>query len=434
MSDLTVGLFGFGIMLALMIARMPIAVAMAIVGFGGIAWLSSLPVAVSAVRLGPFDRASSYSLGMIPLFLLMAFAAARGQMGQGLFRVANLWLGHLRGGLAMATVGSCAGFSAICGSSIATAGAMTSIAYPEMVRARYHPSMSAGVIAAGATLGIMIPPSVILVLYGIITEQSIGRLLMAGIVPGIIESLLFLVAIAAIVRFAPELAPRAANAVAWRDRLRGLGALWDIGLLFGIVVGGIYFGIVTPMESASLGAAAAVLFGLLRRTLPGAELREALIQSATLSAMIFLIVIGADLFGTFIALSQLPTRLALAIADLNVPPFVVLWLIIGVYIVLGALMDELSMILLTIPVFFPLITSLGYDPVWFGIIVVIVAQIGMITPPLGINVFIVAGIVKTVPVPAVFRGVLPFLVAQIMLALLLTLWPSIALFLPNRMF
>ncbi len=434
MSELSAGLIGFGIMLVLMIGRMPIAVAMALVGFGGIAWLSSLPVAISAVKIGPFDRASSYALVTIPLFLLMAFAAARGQMSQGMFRVANLWLGHLRGGLAMATVGSCAGFSAICGSSIATAGAMTSIAYPEMEKANYRPGFSAGVIAAGATLGIMIPPSVILVLYGIITEQSIGRLLMAGIVPGLIEAALFLIAIAVAVRLVPGLAPAANAPAPWSERLRGLLSLWDIGLLFAIVVGGIYFGIVTPMESASLGAVTAVVFGLVRRTLPWPVLREVLVEASTLSAMIFLIIIGADLFGTFIALSQLPTRLALLIADLNVPAWGVLWLIIGVYIVLGALMDELSMILLTIPVFFPLITSLGYDPIWFGIIVVIVAQIGMITPPLGINVFIVSGMVKTVPMPAVFKGVLPLLLAQIVLALLLTIWPSLALYLPNKMF
>lgn len=434
MNDLTIGLMGFGIMLLLMVVRIPIAVAMALVGFGGITWLASLPVAVSAVRLGPFDRASSYALVTIPLFLLMAFAAAQGQMSKGLFRAAHLWLGHLRGGLAMATVGSCAGFSAICGSSFATAGAMTSIAYPEMMKARYQPGLSGGVIAAGATLGIMIPPSVVLILYGIITEQSIGRLLMAGIVPGIIESLLFLVAVAVVVRMAPGAAPAAAEAAPWSERFRSLLSLWDVGVLFGIVIGGIYFGIVTPMESASLGAVVAVLFGLARRTLTWSRLCDALVQSATLSAMVFLIIIGADLFGTFIALSQLPTQLAILITELSVPPVAVLWLIIGVYILLGAVMDELSMILLTIPVFFPLITSLGFDPIWFGIIVVIVAQIGMITPPLGINVFIVAGMLRTVPVGAIFKGVLPFLVAQIMLALLLTLWPSIALYLPNRMF
>jgi tripartite ATP-independent transporter DctM subunit len=434
MSDFAIGLLGFGGLFGLMLAGIPIAVAMALVGLLGTAYVSDWTAAFAVMKLGPFDQASSASLGVIPLYLLMAFAAARSGMSRGLFRMAEAWLGHLRGGLAMATVGACAGFSAISGSSIATASAMASIAHPEMMRARYAPGLSAATIAAGATLGIIIPPSVIFVLYGIVTEQSIGRLLMAGVVPGLIEIVLFLGAIAIIVRRSKDAAPVPAAKASLGARLRSLAALWDAAVLFTIVIGGIYFGIVTPVESAALGAVAAVVMGFARRTLGLRGLRDALLESVTVAAMIFLIIIGADLFGTFVALTQIPTKLAEVIADLNVPRAVVLWLIVAIFLVLGALMDELSMILLTMPVFFPLVTGLGYDPIWFGVIVVIAAQMGMLNPPMGINVFIVAGAVPDARIDDIYRRVMPFVAAQLVLIAILAIWPSLALFLPARMF
>lgn len=434
MSDFAIGLLGFVGLFGLMLAGIPIAVAMALVGLLGTAYVSDWTAAFAVMKLGPFDQASSASLGVIPLYLLMAFAAARSGMSRGLFRMAEAWLGHLRGGLAMATVGACAGFSAISGSSIATASAMASIAHPEMMRARYAPGLSAATIAAGATLGIIIPPSVIFVLYGIVTEQSIGRLLMAGVVPGLIEIALFLAVVAIVVRRSEEAAPIPTPKVALGVRLRSLAALWDAAVLFAIVIGGIYFGIVTPVESAALGAVAAVVMGLARRTLGLRGLLDALLESVTVAAMIFLIIIGADLFGTFVALTQIPTTLAELIAHMNVPRVVVLWLIVAIFLLLGALMDELSMILLTMPVFFPLITGLGYDPIWFGVIVVIAAQMGMLNPPMGINVFIVAGAVQDAPIEDIYRRVMPFVAAQLVLIAILAVWPSIALFLPARMF
>ena len=432
MGELGVALAGFAALLALILARMPIAAAMALVGVGGTAWIAGWPAALAIVRQGPFERATSYTLVVIPLFVLMGYLAARAGLSHKLFHAANVWLGHWRGGLAMATIGACAGFSAICGSSVATGATMCTVALPEMRRFRYADSLSTGSIAAGGTLGILIPPSIIFVIYGIMTEQSIGKLLLAGIVPGLALTLLFIVAVAVVTAVNPALGAPGPPAT-WRERLRTVGDVWEVLVLFAVVIGGLYFGLATPSESAAFGAVGALLFGLVKRSLGWRGLLGALDETVRTTAMVFFIVIGADLFGYFITLSQMPMRLAAWLGAMQVAPVVVLWAIIATYIVLGALMDELAMILLTVPIFFPVVTAVGYDPIWFGVIIVLVVQIGLIAPPVGLNVFVIGGIARDVPLATIYRGVMPFIVAQIVMLLLLTLWPGLALLLPATM-
>jgi C4-dicarboxylate transporter, DctM subunit len=432
MSELLVSVVGFAALLVLILGRMPIAAAMAIVGLAGTTWLAGWPVALATLRQAPFERATSYTLVVIPLFVLMGYLAARAGLSQNLFHAANVWLGHWRGGLAMATVGACAGFAAICGSSVATGATMCSVALPEMRRYRYADSLSTGSIAAGGTLGILIPPSIIFVIYGIMTEQSIGKLLMAGILPGLVLTVLFILAIAVITALDPALGapgPRAS----WRERVLAVRDVWEVVVLFLIVIGGIYVGLATPAESAAFGAVGALLFGVAKRTLTWRGLIGALEETVRTTAMVFFIIIGAQLFGFFMALSQMPMRLASWLSAMQVAPMVVLWTIILTYIVLGALMDELAMILLTVPIFFPVITAIGYDPIWFGVIIVVVVQIGLIAPPVGLNVFVIGGMARDVPLQVIYRGIMPFLAAQIVLLVLLTLWPGMALLLPSTM-
>jgi tripartite ATP-independent transporter DctM subunit len=431
-SELVIAALGFAGLLLLMLVRVPIAASMAIVGVFGSAAIAGWPVALATLRQGPFERASSYTLVVIPLFVLMGFVAAQAGLSQNLFRAANVWLGHWRGGLAMAAVGGCAGFAAICGSSVATGAAMCTVALPEMRRFKYADSLSTGSIAAGGTLGLMIPPSILFVIYGIMTEQSIGKLLLAGIIPGFVETLLFILAVGIVTTLRPALGA-AGPPSTWRERLLAVRGVWEVIVLFLIVIGGIYVGLATPAESAAFGAVGALVFGLARRTLAWRGLLSALDQTIRTTAMVFFIVIGADLFGYFMALSQFPMRLAGWFTHMQVAPVVVLWSIIATYIVLGALMDELAMILLTVPIFFPIVKSLGYDPIWFGVVIVVVVQIGLIAPPIGLNVFVIGGIARDVPLTTIYRGIMPFLAAMIVLLVLLTLWPQLALLLPGTM-
>jgi tripartite ATP-independent transporter DctM subunit len=432
MSELLIAALGFAVLLVLILVRVPIAAAMGLVGVGGTAWLAGWPVALATLKQSPFERASSYTLVVVPLFMLMGYLAARSGLSQNLFRAANVWLGHWRGGLAMATVGACAGFAALCGSSVATGATMCSVALPEMRRYRYADSLSTGSIAAGGTLGILIPPSIIFVLYGIMTEQSIGKLLLAGILPGLVLTFLFILAIGLVTAVNPGLGA-AGPRTTWRQRLVAMRDVWEVLALFVLVIGGLYLGLATPVESAAFGAVGALLFGVGKRTLRWQGLLAALDETVRTTAMVFFIVIGADLFGYFMALSQMPMQLAAWLGQLQAAPVIVLWSIIVTYIVLGALMDELAMILLTVPIFFPVITAIGYDPIWFGVIIVVVVQIGLIAPPVGLNVFVIGGMARDVPLATIYRGIMPFLVAQIVLLILLTLWPGMALLLPGTM-
>jgi tripartite ATP-independent transporter DctM subunit len=431
-SAVAVAALVFALLLVLILVRTPIAVAMAVSGLLGTVVISGWSTALATLRQGPFERATSYTLVVIPLFVLMGFLSSHAGLSRSLFQAASVWVGHLRGGLAMATVIGCAGFGAICGSSLATAATICTVALPEMRRYHYADTLSTGSIAAGGTLGIMIPPSIIFVLYGIMTEQSIGKLLLAGVVPGIVETALFCAAIAVVTAINPALGPPGPR-FTLRERLRALRDVWEVVVLFAVVVGGLYTGLATPVESAAFGVVGALTFGLAKRTLTWAGLLEALDQTVRTTALIFLIIIGADLFGYFMALSQLPLALAAWLTHLQVGPVTVLWIIIAVYLVLGCLMDELAMILLTVPIFFPVITTLGFDPIWFGVMIVGVVQFGLIAPPVALNVFVIAGMARTVPIAQIFRGIMPFLAAMLVLLILLTVWPGMALLLPQSM-
>jgi tripartite ATP-independent transporter DctM subunit len=432
MNALVIAALAFGLMMALIVLRTPIAVAMIVSGLAGTTAISGWSTALATLKQGPFERATSYTLVVIPLFVLMGYLASQSGLSRSLFQAANVWLGHFRGGLAMATVVGCAGFGAICGSSLATSATMAAVALPEMKRYRYAGTLSTGSVAAGGTLGIMIPPSIIFVLYGIMTEQSIGKLLLAGVIPGIVETVLFCLAIAIETAVYPALGapgPRASV----RERLVAVIEVWEVLVLFLIVIGGLYAGLATPVESAAFGVVGALFFGVLKRTLTWHGLLDALDQTVRTTAMIFLIIIGADLFGYFMALSQLPLAMASWLIHLHVGALGVLWIILILYLILGCVMDELAIILLTVPIFFPVVTQLGFDPIWFGVIIVVTVQIGLVSPPVGLNVFVIAGMARDVPMPKIFRGIMPFLAAMIVLLVLLTIWPGLALILPRHM-
>jgi C4-dicarboxylate transporter DctM subunit len=432
MNVIVVAALAFLLLMVLIVLRTPIAVAMIVSGLAGTTAISGWSTALATLKQGPFERATSYTLVVIPLFVLMGYLASQSGLSASLFRAANVWLGHLRGGLAMATVVGCAGFGAICGSSLATSATMATVALPEMKRYRYADTLATGSVAAGGTLGIMIPPSIIFVLYGIMTEQSIGKLLLAGVVPGIVETVLFCVAIALETALFPNLGAAGPRAT-FRQRLLAVRDVWEVLVLFVIVIGGLYSGLATPVESAAFGVVGALVFGLAKRTLTWRGLLDALDQTVRTTAMIFLIIIGADLFGYFMALSQLPLAIANWLIHLNVGALGVLWIILVLYLILGCVMDELAIILLTVPIFFPVVMQLGFDPIWFGVIIVVTVQIGLVSPPVGLNVFVIAGMARDVPIPRIFRGIMPFLAAMVVLLVLLTAWPDLALILPRNM-
>ena len=432
MNVIVVAALAFLLLMVLIVLRTPIAVAMIVSGLAGTTAISGWSTALATLKQGPFERATSYTLVVIPLFVLMGYLASQSGLSASLFRAANVWLGHLRGGLAMATVVGCAGFGAICGSSLATSATMATVALPEMKRYRYADSLATGSVAAGGTLGIMIPPSIIFVLYGIMTEQSIGKLLLAGVVPGIVETVLFCVAIAIETALLPALGAPGPKAT-FRERLVALRGVWEVLVLFVIVIGGLYAGLATPAESAAFGVVGALVFGIAKRTLTWRGLLNALDQTVRTTSMIFLIIIGADLFGYFMALSQLPLAMATWLIHLNVGALGVLWIILALYLILGCVMDELAIILLTVPIFFPVVMQLGFDPIWFGVIIVVTVQIGLVSPPVGLNVFVIAGMARDVPIPRIFRGIMPFLAAMVVLLVLLTVWPDLALILPRNM-
>lgn len=435
MSALAFAVAMFAALLVLLALRMPIGVAMLVIGAAGYVVLSGWHPLVSYLKTGPYYVVSSYSLSVIPLFLLMGQFAMCAGLSQALFRAARAWLGHRRGGIAMAAVGGCAGFGAISGSSLATAATMAQVALPEMRRYRYSGALATGALAAGGTLGILIPPSVILVIYAILTEQSIGKMFVAALVPGLLAALGFTLAIAAYVRLDPTAGPAGAR-MGLRARLASLGEVWTVLLIFGLVVGGIYRGWFTPTEGAAVGALATGLLALVTGNLHASELKVCLLKTAEATAMIFLILIGADLFNAFLALTRLPAEAAQLIAESGLPPYVVLALILVFYLVLGCVMESLSMILLTIPVFFPVIMELdfGLGPeetaIWFGVLALVVVEVGLITPPVGLNVFVINSLAEGVPMAETFRGVAPFLAAEVVRVGLLVAFPALTLWLP----
>jgi tripartite ATP-independent transporter DctM subunit len=425
----TEGLLGFAAMFVLMALRVPIAVAMGLVGFVGLGLMRSWPAAISSTA-GEFTGIGSYTLSVVPLFVLMGNFVTRAGMSRELYQAAYALIGHKRGGLAMSTIAACAGFGAICGSSIATTATMARVAMPEMQRFHYAPTFAAGAVCAGATLGILIPPSVIMVIYGIMTEQSIGALFAAGVVPGLVATGFYLLASVWVTHRHPDWGPPGERS-SWSQRLHALRQIWAVVLLFALVMGGMYGGLFTPTEAAGVGAMGGFLFALGRRTLGWRGTLEVLTDSARTSAMLFTIVIGASLFANFLNFTDLPSALKTIVTGLDVPPLAVIVVICLIYVVLGTAMESLSMMLLTVPIFFPLVTALGFDPIWFGIIVVCVIEISLITPPVGMNIFVLSSVMPELPTHVIWRGVTPFIIADLLRMTTLILLPGLSLYLPR---
>jgi len=431
-TGIEIGAIAFVILLALLALRVPIGVAMLTVGIGGYVSLRGWTPLLAFLKTAPFGQFSNYSLSVIPLFLLMGQFATKAGMSRALFNAANSWLGHYRGGIAMAGVGACAGFGAICGSSLATAATMAQVALPEMRRYNYSGALATGSLAAGGTLGILIPPSVILVIYAILTEQNIAKMFIAAFIPGILAALGYILAIAVYVWMYPEDGPARAR-VPFLERLESLPEVLPVLGIFLVVIGGIYLGWFTPTEGAAVGAFCTGLLAVFHGGMRFPGLVECLKGTATATGMIFLILLGASIFNVFLALTQLPQAASAAIGGSGLPPMLVLAVMLLAYLALGCVMDSLSMILLTVPIFFPIITAMdfGMTPeetaIWFGIIAVIVVEVGLITPPVGMNVFIINAIARDVPMLESFRGVLPFLISDIVRVIILLAFPSITL-------
>jgi len=431
-SDL-IAIGGFVVLFLLAALRIPIGVAMGAVGVGGFAMIVGVEPALRQLSLSAIRSATTGTFALIPMFLLMGSIATASGMSAELFKAANTWLGHRRGGLATATIAACGGFAAICGSSVATAVTMTRVALPEMRARGYADSIATGTIAAGGTLGILIPPSIVLAIYGIITEQDIGQLFIAGIGPGILTVILFILTIKVIGWFAPETMPAAGTPADWGTRFRALGGVWAIGLLFLFVIGGIYGGLFTPTEAAGAGAAGAYLISIARRRLNFLATVGCLVEAIRTTASVFLIVIGAVMFGYFLTVTQTTQKLTTWLTSLELGAYPTLTLILLLYFVLGCVLDALAMVVLTVPILLPVIMHLGFDPIWFGVIVVVAAELALITPPVGMNVFVINSVVRDVSLVTIFRGALPFVIAEAVVLFLLIIFPAIVMYLPTRM-
>lgn len=437
---MTEGLIGFAAVLVLVLMRVPIAFAMGFVGMIGFMLESGYRASISMVARLIIDTSQNYGLSVVPLFILMGLFVNKAGISRELYAASNAFLGHLRGGLAMATIVACGGFAAISGSSLATAATMSKVAMPEMRRYGYADRLATASIAAGGTLGILIPPSVILVIYGLLTETSIGQLFIAGIIPGLLGVVFYLLAVRYVVWRDPDAGP-AGERVPWTRRLRALRGVWAVLLLFFLVIGGLY-GVFdfeplnlafSPTEAAGMGAMGAFLIALARRRLSLKDTWEVLVESAMTVASLFAVLIGAWIFSNFINVAGLPQALSALVTAFDLKPWMVLALILAIYIALGCVFESLSMLLLTVPIFFPIVTGLGFDPIWFGIIVVVVVEISLITPPVGLNVFVLKGVVNDVSTGTIFLGVTPFWLVDILRLILLLAAPGLVLFLPGRM-
>lgn len=440
MSGMAIAALGFAAMLGLIAMRMPIGLAMLVVGTVGYVHLSSATAFLAYMKTNTYYQFANYTLSVIPLFILMGAIAERSGLSTALFRAGSALVGHLRGGMAMAVILACTGFGAICGSSVATTATFGRAALPELLNAGYRRGFSTGVIAVGGTLGILIPPSVILVVYAISTEQNIKKLFQAALVPGLMAALFYCIVIAILARFRPDVAPPIAHAKPGEVRA-ALLRVWPVVLVALVVVGGIYGGWFTPTEGAAVGCVAMIAVALLQRALNWQAFKEAILQTAETSAMIFLILLGAEVFNAFLAFTQLPTQAAQAISAAGLPPYAVLCVLLATYLVLGAVMDELAMILLTLPVFFPIVSALDFGTgpdglpflspedvaIWFGILVLIVVGIGLTAPPVGLNVFVIASIAREVPIRETYGGVLPFILADLARLGLVLAFPALAL-------
>lgn len=436
------GLIGFALLLIMAFAGLHLGVAMFLSGFFGFAVLRGLDASTSLAGTLIFDSSMSYGFALLPLFLLMGNLIHRSKLSEDLYDAANAWMGHRPGGLAKATIAACGGFAAVCGSSIVTATTMASVAMPSMRRYNYDDSLSTGAIAAGGTLGILIPPSVLLVFYGILTNSDIGKLFIAGVVPGIISIITYFLAIDIMTRIKPDIGPRGKR-VAMRDRWRSLKKVWGVMALFIFVLGGIYMGIVTPTEAGAMGAIGALIFALARRLLSFTDFQEALLQSVRTSAMLFFVIFGAQLFSAFVNAADLPGQMIIWIQGMEISAMGVMSIILLFYITFGCVFSAFALVLLTVPVFYPLVAGLGLETlfgttpanvlIWFGIVIVVVAEIGQITPPIGMNVFVLKSMLPEVALSTIFKGIIPFFIADLGRLALIFFFPATVLVLPEFM-
>ena len=438
MNPTLIGIIGILLMLAIFMTRMPVAYVMALVGFLGFSVMISLKGGLNLLSRTIYETFSSYGLTTIPLFILMGQIAYSSGIGRRLYDTAYRFLGSTRGGLAMATVTACTAFGAVCGSSPATAATMATVGLPEMRRYHYADALSSGAVASGGGLGMIMPPSVVLIVYGVLTEQSIGALFVAGILPAVLVTLLFILCIYVICRMSPHQGP-AGERFTWRQRFTSLHHMGDTLLVFLLVMGGLFFGWFTPTEAAAVGAFGVFMISLLRRRMTWKRMVQSFYETLKMSCMVMFLIAGAVVFCKFLAVTRIPFNIAGWISGFELPPFVILSMIVAVYFIGGCVMDALALVMLTIPIFYPVILDLGYDPIWFGVIVVLVTQMGVITPPVGINVYVVFGVSGSVvpggiPLEAIFKGILPFLIAILVGIAVLVMFPQIILWLPDLMY
>lgn len=431
MSSEIAGLIGLVVLVILVFSRMWIALAMLFVGVWGIAYIGSFNEALGVLSTIPYRAIASYSISALPLFILMGVVISNTGVGADLYNTAYKWVGQLRGGLSMATVTACAGFAAISGSSTATAATMGKVALPEMRKYKYDPKLAAGCIASGGTMGILIPPSIGFIIYGILTAVSIGKLFIAGIIPGVLQAIFYIVTIYIMCKFNPQLGP-AGLPTGIKEKIVSLKYTWPMIVLFALVIGGIYMGIFTPTEAGAVGAFGAIVITFIMRRLKGRNLLDSVMQTGQSTVMIILLIVGSFVFSYFVAISKLSFVLGEFVTGLAVSKYVVLAIIIFLYIICGMFLEITSAIILTVPIFFPVVLAMNFDPVWYGVIMVRMMEIGMITPPIGMNVFVLAG-VTDIPLATIFRGVVPFVIADIFHVALLVAFPSISLLLPSLM-
>jgi tripartite ATP-independent transporter DctM subunit len=432
-SPITAGLIGSGLLVFLLFLGMPIAFVMMFVGFLGISYLASVNAALPVVAKTVYETAAHYPYTIIPLFILMGGFAGSAGITRELYNTFDKWFRKLPGGLGIATIAACAFFAALSGSSVAAAAAMGTVAIPEMRRFNYAPELAVGVVAAGGTLSFLIPPSLGFVVYGMLTEQSIGKLLISGIFPGILLSLAFIVIIVVEVRMDPSLAPATPGEVSLKEKLLAFSGVWETLLVFFIVMGGIYLGFINPTEAGAIGATALFVIALLKKKITLKNLSASLLEATRISVLVLFLVAGANVFSYFLALSTIPMAVSSWMAGLQVSRYVILTIIVVIYLILGCFLDAISMMVLTMPVIFPVVKALGFDPIWFGVICVIMMEAGLITPPVGLNVYTLAGVVKDVPMQTIFRGAVPFLISMIAVVIIITIFPEICLFLPSMM-
>ncbi len=430
MSPEITGIVGIGLLLVLFLLKMPVAFAMALTGLVGFAYLAGPGPALSIMAQDIFEQFSSYPLSVIPMFILMGSFAFASGISQRLYRTTYAWVGALRGGLTIATVLACAGFAAICGSTAATAATMGKIALPEMKKYKYDDTLATGTVASAGTLGVMIPPSTVLIVYGILVEESIGKLFMAGILPGILLSLFFVATVAILCLRNPQLGPPG-TATTWKEKIKATGGIVEAVILFLLAIGGLFLGWFSPTQAGAIGAGGALLIGLIRRQLTWKVFFDAGRDGLRTGCMVLVIITGAVIFGHFMAISTIPFILADWLGGLPIHRMAVMGIIIFLYFIGGFFMDSMALIVVTIPIFFPIVMKLGFDPIWFGVIIVLTGEMGVITPPVGVNVFVIKGIAPDVPLETIFKGIFPFLAALIIATIMLVIFPQIATFLPS---